>query len=126
MVDELIDELAGSIIFSKIDLKAGYHQFRVHKDDIYKTAFKTHHGHYEFLVVPYGLTNPRASSQSWMNLIFVSLLRKCVLVFFDDILIYSSTLDTHIQHLEQVFVLMQQHTLFAKRSVLLLWTRWNI
>lgn len=74
--------------------------------------------------MPYGFTNAPASFQSWMNHIFKSILRICVLVFFDDILVYSSTVDKHIQHVEQVYVLMQHHTLFAKKSKCsLLWTR---
>ena len=116
IVEELIDELGGAMVFSKIDLRSSYHQIRMHKEDVPKTAFKIHHGHFEFLVTPFGLSNAPGTFQSLMNYIFRTLLRKYVLVFFDDILVYSKTISDHVQHLASVFHIMKQHQLYAKRS----------
>ncbi|GJY91280.1 ty3-gypsy retrotransposon protein [Tanacetum coccineum] len=114
--DEMFAELGGASIFTKLDLRAGYHQIRVHDRDVYKTAFRTHDGHYEFLVMPFELTNAPSTFQATMNRLFSPYLRKFVIVFFDDILVYSTTLSLHLEHLECVFRCLQEHRFLVKRS----------
>lgn len=107
IVEELIDELHGSRFFTKHDRRAGYHQIGVHPDDIEKTTFRTHQGHFDFLVMPFGLT---------MNSVLQPFLHKCVLVFFDDILIYSYSWSEHLQHLCAVLSVLWTNNLHVKKS----------
>ena len=99
LVDDLLDELAGSRIFSKIDLRSGYNQVGMDPDDVYKTAFMTHVGHFEYLVMPFGLTSALITFQGLMNSVF----KEFLLVFFDDILVYSCSLEDYLFHLHKVF-----------------------
>ena len=113
-IDELFDQLRGSRVYSKIDLRSGYHQLRVRDNDVSKTAFKTRYGHYEFLVMPFGLTNAPAAFMDLMNRVFNLYLDKFVIVFIDDILVYSGSPEEHAEHLRTVLQILQERQLYAK------------
>lgn len=114
--DEITNELSGAEVFSKLDHRVGYHQICIKEGDKPKTTFQTHHGHFEYRVMPFGLTRAPATFQDFMNHILAPLLRKCVMVFLDDILVYSIDLEKHVDHLEAVFKLLNQHQLYLKKS----------
>jgi len=113
-IDDLFDQLHGSQVFSKIDLRSGYHQLKIKEEDIQKTAFRTHYEHYEFLVMSFGLTNAPATFMDMMNRTFREFVDRCVVVFIDDILIYSMSREGHEEHLFTVLSILRKHKLFAK------------
>src|SRR5688572_23061625 len=112
IIEKILDQLAGTQFFTKLDMTAGYHQIRMQQEDEYKIAFKTHHRHFQFRVMPFGLTNAPATFQCMINQVLQPFLRKFVLVFLDDILIYSPSWEVHIQHLRTVLSELRKHKFY--------------
>ncbi|KAJ9504731.1 hypothetical protein QJQ45_009421, partial [Haematococcus lacustris] len=115
-IDDLFDKLSGSTVFSSLDLQAGYNQIRITPEDVPKTAFRTPDGHYQFKVLSFGLCNAPATFQRVMNDAFAPVLNQCALVYLDDILVMSKSVDEHLKHLRKVFDLLRLNKLFAKQS----------
>ena len=116
IVDDMIDELHRMKYFTKLDFRAGYHQIRVYPEDIHKTIFRTHNNHYEYLVMPFSLCNAPSTFQAAVNSIFKRILPKFVLVFFDDILIYSCSWEMHLEHVQVVLKILQKQQFVFKKS----------
>jgi len=113
-IDDLFVQLQESCVFSKIDLKSGYHQLKVKPEDVSKSAFRTRYGHFEFLVIPFGLTNAPAIFMDLMNRVFQPYLVEFVVIFIDDILIYSKNREDHENYLKIVLQIMREKQLYAK------------
>ena len=120
-IDTLFDQLAGAKVFSKIDLRSGYHQIKIRPQDIPKTTFSTRYGLYEYLVMSFGLTNAPAFFMYLMNSVFMPELDKFIVVFIDDILIYYKNNEEHAQHLRIVLTRLREHKLYAKFSKCEFW-----
>ena len=122
-IEDLFDQLKGAGVFSKIDLRSGYYQLRVKDVDVPKTAFRTRYGHYEFLVMPFGLTNASTAFMDLMNRVFRPYLDQFVMVFIDDILVYSRDEKEHEQHLKIVLQTLREKKLYAKLSKCDFWLK---
>nr|GEY71173.1 putative reverse transcriptase domain-containing protein [Tanacetum cinerariifolium] len=122
-IDDLFDQLQGLQFFSKTDLRSGYHQLRVHEDDIPKAAFRTRYGHFEFTIIPFGLSNAPAVFKDLINRVCRPYLDKFVIVCIDDVLIYSKTREEHVEHLRLVLGLLKKEKLYAKFSKCEFWLR---
>ncbi|KAE8687051.1 Detected protein of unknown function [Hibiscus syriacus] len=122
-IDDLFDQLKGASVFSKIDLRSGYHQLKIQEKDIPKTAFRTRYGHYEFIVMPFGVTNAPAAFMDLMNRIFQPYLDQFVVVFIDDILVYSKSHEEHSTHLRIVLQILRDKKLYAKLSKCEFWLK---
>jgi hypothetical protein len=112
--NDLFDQVGGAKIFSKLDLRSGYHQVRIKDQDVNKTAFQTRYRHYEFVVIPSGLTNAPTTFMCLMNNIFIQYLEKFVVAFIDDIMVYSKIDEEHDEHLQIVLQTLRKHKIYRK------------
>jgi hypothetical protein len=115
-IEDLLDQMRGARVFSKIDLRSGYHQIKIRPSDIPKTAFSTRYGLYEFTVMSFGLTNALAYFMNLMNKVFMEYLDRFVVVFINDILVYSNNDSYHEEHLRMVLLKLRDNRLYAKFS----------
>jgi hypothetical protein len=115
-IDNLFDQLKQAQVFSKIDLRSGYHQLRIKEYDVLKTTFRTRYGHYEFLIMPFRLTNAPAMFMDFRNQVFKSYLDKYIVVFVDDILVYSKSLMDYKQHLRNVLQVLRENQMYARTN----------
>ena len=114
LITDIIERVQGANYFTKLDLRSAYNLIRIREGDEYKTAFRTKYGHYEYLVMPFGLTNAPATFQSFINSVLRPYLEKFVILYLDDILIYSKTLDEHVEHVRTVLKTLLKNNLYAK------------